>query len=70
MLVKGVQERAELLLNVTISQDAFSRSTSTEEHIASQDDYWPTPTSDYTRSLSAPPLTAEFGFRCVSGLID
>ncbi len=64
-LVKGVTERAVLLLNVTISQDAFSRSASTEDHRNSRDDFLSTPTSDYARSLSAPPLTAEFGLRSV-----
>ncbi len=62
-LVKGVLARAELLLHVTVSQDAFSRSASTDERRSSQEDSWIMPSGEFGRSLSAPPLTAEFGLR-------
>lgn len=67
-LVKGIQERAELLLNVTISHDNQPSSGGTNMVVVKEDLLFPTsPTNlGYTRSISAPPSTTELNIRYIS----
>jgi len=60
-LVKGVMERAQLLLNVTIAQNDYS--TTTEKKVHDDAHAVTSPTLAYARSVSAPPMTVEISIR-------
>ena len=65
--MKGVKERAELLLNVTIASEDYTVTSPREGKPSSRDDTLTvtSPTTSYVRSISAPPTAFEFGLRCV-----
>ncbi len=60
-LVKGIQERVQLLLNITISHTEGSASVKEGGGMAKEDLL--SSGSTYTRSISAPPSTVDVSIR-------